>query len=186
MADWRTLFEIDLVGSARLLDALFPLVTTDTAAVCFASMAPHLAAGYRDAAVEGVLDEPLAGDFLDRLAQVAGPSIEDAGLAYMWAKRGVLRLVQREAVRWGPRGGRVCSISPGMIDTPQGRQEAEAQPVMTEMLGRTPLGRFGRAGELADVVAFMLSHTASFLTGVDVLVDGGVVAAMTTTPPGGA
>ena len=131
-----------------------------------------------DAAVDAVLDDPLRDGFLDALRSAVGPGIEDSGLAYAWAKRGVHRLVRRVAVPWGRRGARICSISPGMIDTPQGRQEAAAQPAMTMMLEHTPLGRFGTAEELAAVVAFAVSDEASFMTGIDLLVDGGVCAAI--------
>ncbi len=81
-------------------------------------------------------------------------------------------------MRLGPVGTRVCSVSPGVIDTPQGRQEAASQPFMDVLVKQTPLGRVGRPEELAAVVAFLLSDEASFLTGVDVLVDGGVCAAL--------
>jgi NAD(P)-dependent dehydrogenase (short-subunit alcohol dehydrogenase family) len=65
-----------------------------------------------------------------------------------------------------------------MIDTPQGRQEADAQPAMAMLLEHTPLGREGTAEELAAVVEFLVSDAASFITGTDVLVDGGVCAAI--------
>ena len=179
MASWRDVVRVDLVGTACIIDALSPLVTTGTAAVCFSSMsALLLGLGGVDPAVEAALDDPLSPTFLDDLREAAGPSIEDSGLAYAWAKRGVQRLVRRVAIEWGPRGGRICSISPGIIDTPQGRQESAAQPAMAMMLERTPLGREGPADELAAVVAFLLSDEASFLTGTDVLVDGGVCAAL--------
>ncbi len=183
MADWRAILSVDLVGSALLLDALFPLVGERTAAVCFASMAAVLVVPNGAPAVDPVLDDPLAADFLDRVRAAAGEAIEDTGTAYGWAKRGVQRLVRREAVRWGAAGGRVTSISPGMIDTPQGRQEAAAQPLMKVLLDHTPLRREGRPEEIAAVVAFLLSDEASFLTGTDVLVDGGVVAALSGAAP---
>jgi NAD(P)-dependent dehydrogenase (short-subunit alcohol dehydrogenase family) len=180
MAPWQAILGVDLVGTALVIEALTPFITDGTAAVCFASMAAHLMAANTnvDAAIDAALDDPLSDGFLDALRSAVGPAIEDSGLAYAWAKRGVQRLVRRTAVPWGRQGARICSISPGMIDTPQGRQEAAAQPAMTMMLEHTPLGRFGTAEELAAVVAFAVSEEASFMTGIDLLVDGGVCAAI--------
>jgi NAD(P)-dependent dehydrogenase (short-subunit alcohol dehydrogenase family) len=81
-------------------------------------------------------------------------------------------------VRLGPAGARACSVSPGIVDTPQGQQEAASQPFMEVLVQKTPLGRMAQPDELAAVVAFLLSDEASFLTGVDILVDGGVCAAL--------
>jgi NAD(P)-dependent dehydrogenase (short-subunit alcohol dehydrogenase family) len=176
MADWRPIFEVDLVGSALILDVLRPLVAPGTAAVLFASRAAQIVASSVTTEVDTVLDEPLDPAFLDRIGAALGPSVGD--LAYPVAKRGVQRLARREALRWGASGGRVCSISPGMIDTPMGNQEADAQEAMTAMLALSPVPRLGRPDELAAVVAFLLSDQASFLTGTDLLVDGGVCAAL--------
>jgi NAD(P)-dependent dehydrogenase (short-subunit alcohol dehydrogenase family) len=183
MADWKRIFRVDLVGSARLLEALRPLATAGTATVCFASMAAVLAFGEANPGADAAIDDPLDAGILERLQVAVGPSIEDTGVAYSWAKRGVQRLVRREAVRLGRVGARICCISPGIIDTPQGRQEAAHHPVMKELVNQTPLAREGRAEEVAAVVAFLLSDDASFVTGVDVLVDGGVCAAV--RGPGG-
>jgi NAD(P)-dependent dehydrogenase (short-subunit alcohol dehydrogenase family) len=181
MADWRRVFAVDLVGSALLAEALRPLATAGSATVFFASMAPLLGIPESVPAADAALDAPLDDGLLDRIHDALGPAVEDTGVAYAWAKRGVQRLAQREAVRVGPVGARVCSVSPGIVDTPQGRQEAEAHPYMEVLVQRTPLGRVGRAEEVAAVVAFLLSDEASFLTGVDVLVDGGVCAALRGT-----
>jgi NAD(P)-dependent dehydrogenase (short-subunit alcohol dehydrogenase family) len=120
--------------------------------------------------MEALLRDPLAPDFLDRAVELVGG---DSGFAYALAKVGVVRAAARAAVRWGPRGGRASSLAPGLIDTPMGRQELEQQPAMKDMLAETPLGRLGRPEEIAEVAAFLVSDAGSFVSGIDVLVDGG-------------
>jgi NAD(P)-dependent dehydrogenase (short-subunit alcohol dehydrogenase family) len=180
MADARRVFDVDLAGTARLVDAIRPLARAGTAIVCFSSMAAHLAAS-ANAAADAALDDPLAPGMFDAWAAAVGEAATDPGLAYAWAKRGVQRLVRREAIALGPVGARICSVSPGMVDTPMGRQEYEQQPYMKLIEDLTPLGRTARAEELAAVVAFLCSDDASFVTGIDLLADGGACAAIGTS-----
>jgi len=169
MAEPRKIVDVNLVGTVRVLDAFEPLVTGGSAAVCFASSAGYLPLELLGAELAELVNVPRSDDFLDR----AAPLLPDSGMAYAWSKKGVQLEAAAAAVRWGPRGGRCLSLSPGLIDTPMGRQEFEQQPIMKDLLAQTPLGRLGTADEIAAVVAFLLSDDASFVSGIDVLVDGG-------------
>jgi NAD(P)-dependent dehydrogenase (short-subunit alcohol dehydrogenase family) len=178
MGDARRVFDVDLVGTHRLLEAFEALVRPGSAGVCFSSSAAYQIAPFVDPEHDLLIDDPGADDFLDRVTSV----ITDSGHAYALAKRGVIRAAGRAAVRWGRRGGRVNSVAPGLIDTPMGRMELEHQPVMRQMLERTPLGRLGQAAEVAAVVRYLVSEDASFVSGIDVLVDGGMLQGL---PSGG-
>jgi NAD(P)-dependent dehydrogenase (short-subunit alcohol dehydrogenase family) len=174
MADPARIVEVNLLGTVRLLDAFEPLVTSGSAAVCFSSSAGHIPLELLGPELSALIRDPRAEGFLERAAAL----LNDPGLAYSWSKKGVQLEAAKAAVVWGRRaGGRVVSVSPGLIDTPMGRREFEHQPIMKSMLDNTPLHRFGAANEVAAVVAFLLSEQASFVSGIDVLVDGALGAA---------
>jgi NAD(P)-dependent dehydrogenase (short-subunit alcohol dehydrogenase family) len=178
MAGARAVVEVDLVGSVRITDAVFPLVEPGSSAILFGSIA-----GYSDVdpAIEKLLCDPLADGLFSKLERALGQPM-DSATAYVLAKRGVMRLTERLATPWGAKGGRVVTISPGLIDTEMGRLELERQPIIPQMIELTPLKRPesplpGRVGEIAALVAFLESDGAAFISGCDIRVDGGLVGA---------
>lgn len=170
MADGRRIMDVNLVGSALIEQAFAPLMAPGGGAVFIASMAGH--AAQNGAAAASILEQPLRPDFFSELEKVAGPI--DPGSAYGLSKQGVIQLCQRVVQAWAGRGARINSISPGLIDTGMGKQEFAQQKMMAMMLEKTPVGRWGTAEEIAEVAVFLCSPNASFVTGIDILVDGGL------------
>jgi len=175
MADAQRIFAVDLVATVLLVDALAPLLLPGAAAVLIASQAGHMVAAAATPEIDAILDAPLAPDAHAQLVALAGPLASAPGGAYGLAKRGVHRLVVARAAAFGAAGARIVSLSPGIIDTGMGRAERVAQAAATDVIvAKTPVGeRLGRPEEIASVVAFVCSDAASFVTGVDWLVDGG-------------
>lgn len=163
----RQILDIDLVGMATALEAFDHLVGPTTVAVCVASMAGHLHTP--DEAQLAVLDHPQDRDAVCSLT-------DDPSMAYVLAKHGVLRLVRRLAASWGRRGARIVSVSPGVIDTPMGAREMASGNGADAMATGCAIGRAGHAEEVAAAIVWLVSSAASYVTGTDLLVDGGTVA----------
>jgi NAD(P)-dependent dehydrogenase (short-subunit alcohol dehydrogenase family) len=175
MAEARRVFDVDLVATARLVDALIPQLGPGSVAVLLASQAGHMVAGAATPEIDAILDAPLAADAHEQLVELAGPLAGEPGGAYGLAKRGVQRLAVHRAKEFGAAGARIVSVSPGIIDTSMGHAERGGQPDATDViLAKTPVGnRMGRPEEVAAVVAFLCSESAAYVSGVDWLVDGG-------------
>jgi NAD(P)-dependent dehydrogenase (short-subunit alcohol dehydrogenase family) len=171
---------VDVIGTALVLDAFEPYVEAGTVAVCIASMAGTMT--QLDAATLSTLATTPTAE-LSALA-VLDPTATEAGTAYGLAKRANQARVEAASVVWGRRGGRVVSVSPGVIATPMGRAELAGPfgDVMRTMVATSGTQRLGTADDIAAVVEFLVSPAASFITGTDILVDGGVVAGMRTAP----
>lgn len=175
MADWRRIMEVNLVGPALTSKAFLPLAGDRTAAVFISSLAAHMAP--EDPRATPLLDEPLQPGFLDRLEAALGEAPATT-TSYMLSKAALVRMCRRQAAAWGARQARIVSLSPGLIASRQGLLEFKNQPMKVQLLDRTPLGRQGSLLEIADAVAFLVSQQASFITGTDLLVDGGISAAL--------
>lgn len=169
-APGRRILEVNLIGLERIVRSTEPLVREGTVAVLTASQSGYMVPD--TPAMFDVIDDPLAPGMIDRLA--AFIDVDVPSLCYQLSKRGVHRMVRRHAKAWGRRGGRILSVSPGITDTPMGREEIDGHPIMLDMINASPLGRRGRPEDIANAIAFLTSDQASYMTGSDVLVDGGM------------
>lgn len=177
MGTFERIMEVNLQGTARVLDIFAPLMSPGAAAVCFASIAGHLAPSFGKA-TDDALADPLSPLLVERLRKALPADQCNPGMAYGLSKLGILRLVQRVGVEWGRHGARVCSVSPGLIDTPMGVLERKSSPDAEAAIVSAPIPRVGTPEELANVVAFLCSEQASYITACDLLVDGGWVGAI--------
>ncbi|WP_162527206.1 SDR family NAD(P)-dependent oxidoreductase [Sphingomonas solaris] len=169
MADGRRVFAINFTATKRLVEALLPSMAQGGVAVLIASNSGQ------------ILSRPMFDNAVRKMLRGKSPLIarlmlRSSRTAYPLSKRAVQLYAQAMAPAFGAAGARIVSLSPGIIDTDMGRLEYEAGPEMQRMIDVTPLGRSGRAEEIASVVAFLASPKASYISGTDILVDGGTIA----------
>jgi NAD(P)-dependent dehydrogenase (short-subunit alcohol dehydrogenase family) len=176
-ASVATILKVDLYGTALVLDAFGNVIERGGSGVVIASQSGHrlppLSIEQNRALATTPVEELLTLPFLqpDRLT--------DTLHAYQISKRGNSLRVMAEAVRWGKRGARINTISPGIIITPLAKDELTGPrgEGYRRMISLSPARRAGTPDEVASVAALLMSPDGGFITGSDFLMDGGVTAA---------
>jgi NAD(P)-dependent dehydrogenase (short-subunit alcohol dehydrogenase family) len=169
---------VDLLGVALTLDEFGRVIEPGGAGVVIASMAAHMYP-----ALDPDVQRQLAETPTDELLSLdACSAITDSRQAYPFAKRANQIRVAAAASAWGLRGARINCISPGVISTAMGRLEltGESGGLMQAMVDNAGMRRIGTPDDIAAAAEFLLGPAAGFITGVDLLVDGGVMAAIQT------
>jgi NAD(P)-dependent dehydrogenase (short-subunit alcohol dehydrogenase family) len=172
-----TILKVDLYGTALVLEEFGNVIASGGSGVVIASQSGHrlpaLTPEQNKALATTLADELLA------LPMLQPDQIQDSLHAYQVSKRGNSLRVMAEAVRWGKRGARVNTISPGIIITPLANDELSGPrgAGYRRMIELCPAGRAGTPDEVGNVGAFLMGPDSAFITGSDFLMDGGVTAA---------
>ena len=172
-----TILNVDLYGTALVLEEIGNVIARGGAGVVIASMS-----GHRLGALTAEQDKALAttpADELLALPMLQLDQVTDSLHAYQVSKRGNSLRVMAEAVRWGKRGARVNTISPGIIITPLAKDELTGPrgEGYRHMIEVSAAGRAGTPDEVGAVGALLMGTDGAFITGSDFLMDGGVTAA---------
>jgi NAD(P)-dependent dehydrogenase (short-subunit alcohol dehydrogenase family) len=173
----ETILKVDLYGTALVLEEFGNVIAHGGAGVVIASQSGHrlppLTVEQNKALAMTAVQELLSLDFLQP------DKVTDSLHAYQIAKRGNSLRVMAEAVRWGKRGARLNTISPGIIITPLAKDELTGPrgAGYRRMIEGSAAGRAGTPDEVATVGALLMGPDGGFITGSDFLMDGGVTAA---------
>jgi NAD(P)-dependent dehydrogenase (short-subunit alcohol dehydrogenase family) len=171
-----TILKVDLYGTAVLLEEFGNVIARGGAGVVIASQS-----GHRLGALTAEQDRALATTPPEQLLSLPflrPDKVKDSLHAYQLAKRANSLRVMAEAVRWGKRGARVNTISPGIIITPLAHDELTGPrgEGYRRMVEGCPVGRAGTPDEVGNVGALLMGPDGAFITGSDFLMDGGVTA----------
>ncbi len=172
----EVILKVDLYGTAVLLEEVGKVIKRGGRGVTISSQS-----GYRMPALTPEVDEQLActpTEELLKLDVLQPKNIKDTLHAYQMAKRCNVKRVMAEAVKWGERGARINSISPGIIVTPLAIDEFNGirGDFYKNMFAKCPAGRPGTADEVANIAELLLTEKADFISGSDFLIDGGATA----------
>lgn len=175
-ASIETILKVDLYGTAVLLEEVGKVIKNGGTGVTISSQS-----GHRMPALTPEEDSQLATMPTEELLSIEllqPQNIRDTLHAYQMAKRCNVKRVMAEAVKWGERGARINSISPGIIVTPLALDEFNGPrgDFYKNMFAKCPAGRPGTADEVANVAELLMSHRGAFITGSDILIDGGATA----------
>lgn len=172
----EAILKVDLYGTAVLLEEVGKVIAPGGVGVTISSQS-----GHRMPALTPEQDEQLActpTEELLKLDILQPENIRDTLHAYQMAKRCNEKRVMAESVKWGEKGARVNSISPGIIVTPLALDEFNGPrgAFYKNMFAKCPAGRPGTADEVANVAELLMSDKGAFITGADFLIDGGATA----------
>jgi NAD(P)-dependent dehydrogenase (short-subunit alcohol dehydrogenase family) len=171
-----TILKVDLYGTALVLEAFGNVIARGGSGVVIASQSGHRLPPLTVEQNQALATTPV--EALLGLPFLQPDQVKDSLHAYQLSKRGNSLRVMAEAVRWGRRGARINTISPGIIMTPLAKDELAGPrgEGYRRMIDLSVAGRAGTPDEVATVGALLMGADGGFITGSDILMDGGVTA----------
>lgn len=170
------ILRVDLYGTALVLEVFGQVIATGGSGIVISSQSGHRLGPLSTAQNEALATTPV--EELLNLPFLQPEQITDPLRAYQISKRGNVLRVMAEAVRWGRRGARINSISPGIIITPLANDELSGPrgDGYRRMIEASVAKRAGTPDEVGSMGALLMGPDGAFITGSDVLMDGGVTA----------
>ena len=170
----ETILKIDLYGTALILEVFGEVMAEGGAGVVIASQSGHRLPPLTTEQNHALATTPV--EELLKLPMLQSDQVKDSLHAYQLSKRGNALRVMFEAVRWGKRGARINTISPGIIITPLAKDELSGPrgAGYRRMIDGCPAKRAGTPDEVGNVAALLMGPDGGFITGSDFLMDGGV------------
>lgn len=168
------IINLDLIGTSHAVDAFGEVIVNGGAGLVISSMAGYMQSLPQD------METALALTETEKLKDLPClQNIPNSGMAYVIAKRANHLRIRTAAVAWGKRGARINTISPGIIVTPLAYDEFQADgDAYQGLIEASPAKRVATSAEIATAAVFLLGKDASFITGIDLLMDGGVIASL--------
>jgi len=178
MGSAELIVKVNALGTVNVTEAALAVATEGFALVNVASVAGHMLPAFLVPRRAYKLALPDPAQFAAKLTAAAsrGPAKMHPGSAYSLSKNFVIWYSGRRAAAFGAKGARILSVSPGSFDTPMGRLEEDSGA--GRLLDYAALKRFGKPEEVAELLAFCASDKPGYLTGTDILCDGGTRAGL--------
>lgn len=174
------ILNLDLIGSAYSLDAFGEVMARGGAGILISSMTGYMMPQPLTQEIELALTVTESDQLAD-LPCLQPDAVPNSGVAYVLSKRANQLRVRKAAMDWGKRGARINTISPGIVVTPLAYDEFNAAGEgYQKMIEASAMQRVGNPAEIAAAAVFLLGDQAAFITGTDLLVDGGMIAAIKT------
>jgi NAD(P)-dependent dehydrogenase (short-subunit alcohol dehydrogenase family) len=176
----EAIIAVDLIGVAHTVEQFGRVIAAGGSGIVIASQAGHMLPPLPAEQNQALANTP-AGD-LGQLPFLQPDTVTNSGMAYAIAKRANILRVQAASVQWGDRGARLNSLSPGIIMTPLALDElnSPAGEAYQRMIKASAAGRVGTPDEVGTTAAFLMGRDGAFITGTDLLIDGGVIASIVT------